>query len=77
MRPTISSMVILVTTIKILDINVDSFVSCGTISLITTSENTNSSELYVSDPGYEASSLKGKICKIKSKEITSYFIARV
>ena len=75
MRPTISFMVIIVTTIKILDINVDSFVSCGTISLNTTSEKTNSSELYVSDPEYEASSLKGKICKINSKEVL--LIARV
>ena len=68
MRPTISSMVILVTTIKILDINVDSFVSCGTISLNTTSEKTNSSELYVSVPEYEASRPKGKIRKINKKK---------
>lgn len=62
-------MVILVTTIKILDINVDSFVSCGTISLNTTSEKTNSSELYVSDPEYEASSHKGKMSKIDNTSI--------
>ena len=48
MQPTLASTVIIVTTLKILDINVDSFVSCGTISSNITAEESSKNESFVS-----------------------------
>ena len=59
MRPTLASTVIIVTTLKILDINVDSFVSCGTISSNITAEETSKNESSVSSSEPNSKVLEG------------------
>ena len=59
MQPTLASTVIIVTTLKILDINVDSFVSCGTISSNITAEETSRNESSVSSSKQNSESVEG------------------
>lgn len=60
MQPTLASTVIIVTTLKILDINVDSFVSCGTISSNVTAEETSRNESFASASEQDGKSVEGK-----------------
>lgn len=60
MQRTLGSMILIVTTLKILDINVDSFVSCGTISSNVTTEETSTIKPFRSSSEQQSAGLEGK-----------------